>query len=82
MNILNNIKNFLYDRNYFIGFYKENIYIFNYIAIPIFSDQEIKISFEEFNIMLKGNNLKIIKMEDKELLINGNVKNIGINYEK
>lgn len=80
--MLNNIKNFLYDRNYFIGFYKDNIYIFNYFLIPIFNDQEIKITFEDFSIMIIGKNLKIIKMEEKELLIKGTVNNIGVYYEK
>lgn len=80
MNILNNIKNFLYDQDYFVGMYKDKLYIFNYSLMPVFNDKQIKINFSGFNILVSGKNLKIVKMEEQELLIVGDIKDIK--YEK
>ena len=77
MNIRENIKNFLYDQNYYIGIFENNIYIFNYNALPKFNDREISVKMDNFKVNITGKNLKITKMEEKELLINGTINNIG-----
>lgn len=81
MNIFNNMKSFLYEQNYSINLYNNKLYIFNYILLPKFNDKEINVKFEKFNIAITGKNLKITKMEKKELLIEGIINNINFNYE-
>ncbi len=79
MNIVENIRNFLYDKNYYIGLFENKLYVFNYLSLPKFNDIEINIKMNDFMLKITGFNLKIIKMEEKELLITGDIKNIGIN---
>ncbi|MDD5865595.1 MAG: YabP/YqfC family sporulation protein [bacterium] len=77
MNIKNAIINFLYDNNYFISFFKDSIYIYNYERIINLSENKITLKIENFTIDIIGNNLKITQMNNIELLIEGNIKNIG-----
>lgn len=77
LNIKNAIINFLYDNNYFISFFKDSIYIYNYERIINLSENKITLKIENFTIDIIGNNLKITQMNNIELLIEGNIKNIG-----
>ena len=77
MNIKNAIINFLYDKNYFISFFEDSIYIYNYESIINLSENKITLIIEDFTIDIIGNNLKITQMNNIELLIEGNIKNIG-----
>lgn len=77
MNIKNAIINFLYDKNYFITFFEDSIYIYNYESIINLSENKITLIIENFTIDIIGNNLKITQMNNIELLIEGNIKNIG-----
>ena len=77
LNIKNAIINFLYDKNYFISFFEDSIYIYNYESIINLSENKITLKIENFTIDIIGNNLKITQMNNIELLIEGNIKNIG-----
>ena len=78
MHIVNNIKNFLYDQKFFVSFWNNNVHIFNYLKLVSFNDFEIKLKMEEFDLRVLGAHLKITKMEEKELIINGTIKNIEV----
>lgn len=78
MNLRDNIKNFLYDQKYIINIYEEEIYIFNYIYLPRFNENEIVVKIDDFKVLIKGGNLKITKMIDKELLIKGMINEVKI----
>lgn len=77
LNIKNAIINFLYDKNYFISFFEDNIYIYNYESIINLSENKITLKIEKFTIDITGKNLKIIQMNNIELLIKGNIKSVG-----
>ena len=77
LNIKNAIINFLYDKNYFITFFEDSLYIYNYESIINLSENKITLKIENFTIDIIGNNLKITQMNNIELLIEGNIKNIG-----
>ena len=77
LNIKNTIIDFLYDKNYFISFFEDSIYIYNYESIINLSENKITLKIEDFTIDIIGNNLKITQMNNIELLIEGNIKNIG-----
>lgn len=68
------INNALKNENYYICLYNNNVYIYNYKEIISFNDEKIKVKLENKNIIIKGENLLIKKMDIQELLINGNIE--------
>ncbi len=76
MKIIDNIKSFLYDKDYFINIFENYIYVFNYLDLNHFSDKEISLKLENFNVDIIGKDLSIIKMMDKEILIEGYIEKV------
>jgi len=74
--MLDIIKRYLKDEEYFISLYKNNIYFYKYNDILKFTETLISIKFDKFIINIFGDNLRIKKMEKKELLISGNIMNV------
>lgn len=78
MKMINNIRSFLYDKDYFINIYENKIYVFNYIDLNHFSDTEISLKMDDFKLNITGKNLTIIKMENKEIMVSGTIEGIKI----
>ena len=76
MKIIDNIKSFLYDKDYFINIFENYIYVFNYLDLNHFSDKEISLKLENFDVDIIGKDLSIIKMMDKEILIEGSIEKV------
>ena len=81
LNIKNTIIDFLYDKNYFITMYENFLYIYNFQEIITLTNELIMLSIENFKIKITGSDLKIIKINSSELLIEGNIISIGKIYE-
>ena len=81
LNIKNTIIDFLYDKKYFITMYENYIYIYNFNEILTLTNTIIIITIDNFKVKLIGNDLKIIKLNKSELLIEGNIISIGKIYE-
>ena len=77
--MLDIINNMMRSNNYYICLYNNYIYIFNYLSIISFDNNLIMLKIDKFNLKIKGSNMLIKKMEEKELLIYGNI--LGVNYE-
>lgn len=77
--MLDIIDNMMRSNNYYICLYNNYIYIFNYLSIISFDNNLIMVKFDKFNLKIKGFNMLIKKMEEKELVIYGNI--LGVNYE-
>ena len=77
--VLDIINNALRNNNYYICLYKNNIYMYNYLEILSFNNNLIMIKFDNFNLKIKGNDMLIKHIEEKELIISGNI--IGVSYE-
>ena len=71
--------NALRNKDYYICMYHNNIYIYNYTEIISFNNDIILVKINDFNLKIKGTNLHIKKMENKELLISGLIS--GVSYE-
>lgn len=71
--MLDIIKHYLKDEDYFISIYKNYIYFYKYLDIIKFTDSLISLKFDKFIINISGNDLCVKKMEKKELLISGNI---------
>ena len=82
MHLKDNIKNFIYDQDYYISFYEEYIHLFNYKNINKIDDKNIEVSFDSFLLIIHGNNFIIKKMLLNELLVKGITKDIKYIYEK
>jgi len=76
MRIIDNIKTFLYDKNYFINIFDDKIHIFNYLNLVELNDKEIILAMDGFNLEIKGSNLHVIRMASLELMIKGNVDSL------
>ena len=76
LEIFNNV---LRCNDYYICLYQNNIYIYNYEEILSFTNDIILVKLKEFNVKIKGTNLHIKKMENKEILISGLIS--GVSYE-
>ena len=75
------IKHYLKDEKYFISIYRDFIYFYKYTDIVKFSDNYISLKFSNFFFNITGTNLRVKRMEDKELLISGNILKMERIYE-
>lgn len=74
--MLDIIKHYLKNEDYFISIYKNNVYFYKYIDILKFTEKLISIKFDKFIVNITGDNLCIKKMEKWELLISGDIMNV------
>lgn len=82
MNLINNIKSFLYDKEYFISIYKDSVHLYGYESIIKFNEDELFFKFSNFSLNIKGEKFLIKKMLPNEILISGKIKNFNIINEK
>ncbi|MFI3260151.1 MAG: YabP/YqfC family sporulation protein [bacterium] len=82
MNLINNIKNFLYDKEYFVSMYEEHIHLYGYNQIIKFDESELIFDFTKFKLNIKGEKLLVKKMLSNEMLISGIIKSFEIENEK
>lgn len=82
MNLISNIKNFLYDQEYFISIYDSSIHVYGFNKIIKFSSNELLFEFEKFLLNIKGDKLLVKRLLTNEVLIKGNIKSLNIINEK
>ena len=70
----------VYDKTFKIIILENKINILNYKEILIFEDEKILIDTKEYLIKIKGKNLTINKLLNKELLIEGEIKIIEFGW--
>ena len=80
MNFANALSNFLYDKNYFITIFDDKIHVYRFLEIKKMTKEEIELKLENFNITIRGNALRVLQMHKEDILIQGNIINIGKNY--
>lgn len=74
--MLKNLINYVKDNDYLIGTYKNKIYIYNYTSIIDINTSSIKIKLNDKNLKINGDNLCIKKLENNEILVEGNYKGL------
>lgn len=77
-NMLNSLNNFINDKTFRFTVYENMINIINYNKIISLEDNYISILSTNKKILIKGNNLILKKLLDKEILIKGNISNIEV----
>lgn len=78
MKMIENLKNFLEDKDYYIDIYDDKLHIFNYKKLLKLSDNNINLKLENFILEITGDNLRINSMNDTEILISGNINIVRI----
>lgn len=78
MNIFNDIRNFINNNKTKIIICDNSVNIINYERIKDINNNYINV-ISDININIIGNDLKVIKMLDNELLIKGIIKEIHFN---
>ncbi len=81
MNIFKSLSNFLYDKEYFIALYENEVYVYNYYDIIFLGEEKIILDFAKFNLLIKGQNLLVKQLDKKEMLIGGIIKEVSKQYE-
>lgn len=76
--MLRELTNYIYDKNFKMIIEENKINIINYNEILIFEDETILLRIKDKTIKIKGNNLVINRLYNKELLIEGIIKAIEL----
>lgn len=82
MNIVNNIREFLYNKNYFISFFETYIHVFNFNNLITVNDSLAEFSFNDFKLVIIGKNFIVKKMLKNEILINGIIEKVEYKYHE
>ena len=81
MKMINNIRNYLEDKDYYIDIFDDKLHVFNYIKLSKLTDTEIIILFNSFNLYISGSNIKVKKMNKTEILFKGKFNKLEIKNE-
>lgn len=78
MKLINDLKNYIVDKELKINILKNKVNIVNYKNIDHFDLEKIIINHDEGIIIIKGDNLVVSKLLDDEILIEGVISNIEL----
>jgi len=76
MQLVNRVRSFLVDQNYYIDLYENHIHVFHYVDILKLQDNEIILQMDSFQIQFMGANFRVSRLENREILISGVLENL------
>lgn len=76
------LNSYINDKEFKVNIYKDKINVINYKKIISLEDNSIVILSTSRKIIINGNNLKLVKILENELLIKGNINNIEVLNEE
>ena len=76
--MIKKINNYVNDTEFRLELYKDKLHINNFKKIISLEDNFISLLSNKNKIIIKGENLLLVKILDNELLINGKIKNIEV----
>lgn len=77
--MLNNISSYLSSEPYRVTILKNGAHILNYKSIVDITSDEAIIKIDKKLVKIYGSSLTLIKLDKKELLINGVIKRLEVN---
>lgn len=80
--MLEKIRKYIVDDEFRLMFFAEQVYVINFEKILELNDENITIKSKNNLFIIKGNNLSLRRLLDKEVLISGKVKSIEVFYDK
>lgn len=78
-NMLKRVNNFLNNKDYQVIILKDKVHIINYKSVLDVTSECVLIKVEDNIIIIKGNNLSLVKMDNTEVLLTGTIKGVTIN---
>ncbi len=81
MNIFNSLSSFLYDKNYFIALFENEIYVYNYKDIILLKETKVSLSVSNFQLNILGHDLFVKQLDKNEILISGIIDEVSKKYE-
>lgn len=76
--MLENVRNYLYDKEYFIDLFGEGIHVFHYLDLLKLTDTEIDLRMDDFILKIVGENLRVSKMNKEEIYIAGSITSLEL----
>ena len=76
--MIKKIVNYIQDNSFKINYVNNSVNVINYDKILELTDETITILKENNLIIINGNDLKLSKLLDNEILITGIIKNIKV----
>ncbi len=79
MHIWSNLQKFLYDKDYFLAYFNNSLYVYNFTKVYFITDKKMVLDIANKKVTISGCNLILKKSCGNELIIYGNIK--GVTYE-
>lgn len=79
--MINKIKNYIKDTEFRLTLFKDRVYVTNYKKILSLENTNISFKVDDGLILIKGNDLVLKKLLDKEILVSGNISSIEAKYD-
>lgn len=73
MRIIKNLRNFLYDQDYYIDIYNNCLHVYYYEDLQNLSSTLIELKLKEFILKIEGKDLIVSEMDKHEILIKGKI---------
>lgn len=71
-----NVMRYINDIDFQIVYYKKEINVINYERINYMEDSKISLSYPGGVLVIKGDNLRVRKLLDNEIVVCGNINNL------
>ncbi len=78
MNLFRRMNQYLVDKNYKITLSKKWVHIINYLEIVSLNDTRIVVRHDGGNSVISGRNLIVARMQDEEILIEGDIQSVEV----
>lgn len=78
MRVLEPIRNYLYDKQYFISLIPFGIHVFQYQKILVLEEKRIELQMEDFILQIAGDELRVREMNQEEILIGGTINSLEL----
>lgn len=79
--MINRIRQYIKDEEFRLTIFSDRLYVVNYVEMLSLSSDRISFLTDKFRIVIKGKDLTVNKLLDKEVLILGIILNVEVNYE-
>lgn len=72
------IRDYINDNEFRFSYINNQLDVINYLKINYMEDSKISLGYKSGSLIIKGENLRISKLLDSEILIIGSIQNIEI----
>ncbi|MBR3049545.1 MAG: hypothetical protein IKG58_03205 [Bacilli bacterium] len=79
--MINKIRNYIMDKEFRLTLFKDKLYVINYNKIISLENTNISFKIDKGKIIIKGNDLVLKKLLDKEILVKGKISSIEVKYD-